>query len=298
MKHLRLNPYLLVTMVSWGFNFVAIKLLYREMDPATVSLVRLAIMAAVLVAVCLVVKVPLRYPKGQAWKILLQGCLSLGVYMIFFLEGMVGTSPAEGAILLGTGPIFTLLFAVVAKQERFISRSLYGILVAFLGVVLVVFVPGHPMGSGHLAANLMVLISAMIWALSTVLSRPLVGSAHPLSMLTLSMPGALVALIPYGGVKLLQFNWSGMGPLGWSMLAYVSLVAGVVGFVAFYVGVRQVGASGAMLYQYLVAPLAALSGWLFLGNQLYAQQFLGIVVVLGGVAWANSVRQAHIAAKT
>lgn len=289
---LNLNPYLMATMGTWGLNFVAIKLLYTEMHAGAVALVRFFVMWVVLLAACLVLRIPLRYPKGHSLKILLQGFLAMGFYMVCFFHGMEGSTPAEGAILLGTAPIFTLIVAVLVRQEKFVPRAVPGVLLAFVGVILVVGAQGG-IGGGHYEANMTVLKSAIIWAFGTVLSRSIVAAkVHPLALLTLSMPGALIALMPYGWKEtFLQPWWQNLDFLGWSMIAYVAIVAGVLGFYWFYQGVREVGASHAMLYQYFVAPLAALSGWLFLGIPLVPLQILGMFVVVGGVALANAARK-------
>lgn len=277
-------------MATWGFNFVAIKLLYSEMHSGAVALVRFFVMWIILVAACLLLKVPLKYPKGQTWKILVQGFLSMGAYMVCFFHGMEGSTPAEGAILLGTAPIFTLIVAVLVRQEKFVLRTVPGILLAFAGVFMVVSAQGG-IGNGHFDANLTVLKSAMIWALSTVLSRSIVGeNVNPLAMLTLSMPGALPALLPYAWKETLVQEWWHLDALGWSMLAYIAVVAGVLGFAWFYQGVKQVGASNAMIYQYLVAPIAAISGWLFLKVPLVPLQLAGMAVVLLGVGYSNYAR--------
>lgn len=276
-------------MVTWGFNFVAIKLLYLQMTPAAVALVRFVGMFALLAAFCAVRGESLRYPKGDAGKILTLGFLSMGVYMVFFLEGMRDSAPAEAAILLATSPIFTALIAAAVGQEQLNRLSFVGALIAFVGVGVVVLM-GDRTGEGKLLGNALILISSVIWASSTVYARPLVAKHSPYRVLTLSMPGALLVLVPYGLLPSLALPWAGMTALTWSMLAYVAVAAGAVGFVCFYEGVRQIGGPAAMLYQYLVPLLAAGSAWLVFGKTLSLVQLVGVGVVLSGVALSNYAR--------
>ncbi len=277
-------------MSTWGFNFVALKLLYPEMGPAAVSLARFALMWLALASICVIKKIPLKVSLTDWLLMLVQGFLSMGIYMICFLEGMKESTPAEGAIILGLGPIFTMLIAVLVRQEKFEPKSLLGTLLAFGGVALVVF-GGNAKEHGSLVANGMVLKSAVIWAVSTVMSKPLVGKAHPLALLTLSMPGALPLLIYYGGPNVAALDWGALSLTAWSMFLYVSLIAGVAGFAFFYEGVRLVGASAAMSYQYLVSPMAVIFGMIFLRSTVTPIQVVGMVTVLGGVMLANRVRR-------
>lgn len=283
------NLPLSLTMLSWGFNFVALKLLYEQMTPPAVALVRYLGMFLLLVLICAVRRESLRYPRQDAMRLLTLGFLSMGVYMVFFLEGMRDSAPAEGAILLSTSPIFTALIASAVGQERLNRKAFVGALIAFGGVAIVVF-GARGEAHGKLIGNLLILVSSVLWAASTVYSRPLVERISPFRVLTLSMPGALVVLLPYGLVPTWQAPWSSMSPTTWGMLGYVAVIAGAIAFVGFYEGVRQIGGPAAMVYQYFVPVLAALSAWIVLGSTVNALQFVGMGVVLGGVSLSNRAR--------
>lgn len=281
---------LLLTVLSWGFNFVALKLLYAEgLTAAAMSLVRFVLMWLVLAGLCLTQGRFPWYPKGDMWRYLLLGMLSMGIYMILFLEGMTKTSPAEGAIILATSPIFTALLAVAFKQDQFSWAALGGTVLAFVGVTMVILA-GHHAEGGQIIGNLLVLASAVVWAFCAVMTRTLVQKDTPLNVLTLSMPGALPLLVPYGLGASLAVDWARMDWVGWLSLAHIVILAGVVGFIGFYVGVRQVGSAGAMLYQFLVPPLAAFFAWLTLHDHLEVLQAVGLGVILVGVAWSTRVR--------
>jgi drug/metabolite transporter (DMT)-like permease len=282
-------------MLLWGFNFVALKIALGEMSAPSAALIRGVLMYMVLIGVCFVTgHAPFRFPAGTAWRISLQGFLAMGVYMVLFVGGMKDASPAEGAILLGCSPLFTMILACLFRQESFRWSILAGTVLAFSGVAIVVtFSPAAQMRGGLLLGHFLLLASAGVWALATVVSKPIVAKVNPLHMLTLSMPGGLVALLVYGLPDVLKMDYTRVSPLSWAMMGYFAILAGVVGFILFYRGVREVGAAGAMLYQYLVAPTAALSGFLVLNAPFHAMQFVGLVVVLAGVTAANLARQKH-----
>jgi drug/metabolite transporter (DMT)-like permease len=282
-------------MVLWGFNFVALKLLLKEMEPSTAALGRWFLMALFLYVYCRWKGISLRMPVGEAWRVHLQGLLSMGVYMVLFTLGMKYATPAEGAIILGCSPVFTLLLAVLFKQERFRVVILMGTLIAFMGVGLVVLAsPDAKFGSKELLGDALLFASAFVWAMGTVISRPLVSKMDPIALATLAMPAGLVALLAFGGNDFLNTHWDRVTFTGWSMLIYFALFAGGIGFMGFYTGVRKVGAAGAMLYQYFVAPIAALSSLIFLGKGLVPLQLAGLVVVIGGVWVANQARLRHV----
>jgi drug/metabolite transporter (DMT)-like permease len=280
---------MVLTVLTWGFNFVALKLLYDHMEAPAVALVRFAAMYAMLVVVCKLRRESLRYTREDILPILWLGLVSMGIYMVLFLEGMRNAGAAEGAIIISTSPIFTTLFAVMFKQDRFSAGALVGAVIAFAGTAIVIL-GGHQLGRGQVIAYLLLLASAIVWAYGAVLMRPLLARYTPTQALTLSMPGALLLLIPYGIHEALTMPWADMTPVTWAMLAHISVLAGVVGFLGFYAGVRQIGAAGAMMYQFFVPPTAALFEYLLLHKALTPVQSLGVVVVILGVALASRSR--------
>lgn len=273
---------LLFTVTAWGFNFVALKLVYREFTPAATSLIRFVITLVAMAIICLFIKEPLRYPKGDSLRILWLGFVSMGAYMILFLEGLNYTTPADSAIILSTSPIFTYFFAIVAKQEEFRAHALLGSMVAFAGVGVVILGAGKD-ENGSLFGNTLTLAASVAWAYSAVFSRPLMEHYTPARVFTLAMPGSLLVLIPYGILPAVTADYLSVAPITWAMMLHVSVLSGALGFTGFYVGVRQVGAAGAMLYQFLAPPLAMVCAAMFLGAHIGIVQVLGFVLVVIGV---------------
>lgn len=275
-------------MLCWAYNFVAIKELYPHMSAPALSLARFALMFVILLGICVVVKEPLTLPKEHRGRILWSGFISMGVYMILFLEGMRLTTASEGAIVLATAPIFTYLLACVAKQERFSIPALIAGIVAFCGVAMVILGGAGITGNQHgtLLGNIVILISALVWAVAVVIMRPVLTDVSPIRVLTLGMPAGLIALLPYGIPGLLRTDFTRITPYGWLMFLHIAVLSGVVAFAFYYMGIKKIGAGGATLYQFFVPPTTAFFAWLSLGERLNIWQGLGLLVILFGV-WTS-----------
>jgi drug/metabolite transporter (DMT)-like permease len=230
----------------------------------------------------------LRYTK-ESIPVLWQGFLSMGAYMILFLEGMKLTSPAEGSIILAVAPVLVAIFSVMARIERFTPGAIVGAAIAFVGTAIVI-ASGSKASAGNLSGNLMILASAVVWAYGAVLSKPLVARYSPLQSLTLSMPGALLILIPYGLVPTLQVPWGDLTSQTWWMLIHVIFGAGFIGFLGFYEGVKSKGPSAAMMYQFFVPIVATFFGYVLLSQSLSIWQAIGLGVVVLGVMAASRAR--------
>jgi drug/metabolite transporter (DMT)-like permease len=277
-----------MTMFSWGLNFVAVKKVNMAgMSPAALSLSRALLMLVILLPIAIGYREKLKFESwNEAWKILGLGALSLGIYIILFLEGLSRVTPPEGAILMATAPIWALFFEAAFGMEKLRLPSLLGAILAFVGVGVVVSPSITHGGKDTKLGVILVLVGAMCWALSAIASRVLVKGVSPLRMLTLSMPGGILLLLPYSLHATLNAPWSSFTFEWWGWYSWVVVLSGVFGFLWFYTGVRQCGAGGAMLYQFLVPPLATLFSFIVLGTTIYPIQALGLVMVLTGVYFA------------
>lgn len=277
------HPALVFVVIAWGFNFAVIKIAYHDFSPAALSLIRFLGMWPVLLIATRMLGGSLKYPTGpDRYRILWAGFLASGLYMVLFLEGMQRSGAAQGAITLATAPIFIGLFSVFAKQEPFRWQLLIGSLIAFVGVAIVVVAGGADI-EGTVLGSMLVLASAIVWAWSVIVMRPLLARGAPVSVLTLSFPGAALALIPYGAVAVTETKWSQVSTAGWLALAYLVLVAGVLAFIAYYKGISDVGPNKTSMTQFFIPPTAAVGAWLLLGQPITIGQGVGLAVVILGV---------------
>ncbi|MEZ0327595.1 MAG: DMT family transporter [Fimbriimonas sp.] len=290
LQRLPLNLPLIVVVLSWGFNFVSLKVLYQDMLPPALMFNRSVVMAVLLALVVRGRGLSLAYPKEDRNRILFAGFVSMGVYMVVFLEGLQRTTPAEGAIMLATAPILTFLLSAFLKQEIFTFAALWGSLIGFVGVAIVILGGGQGAVHGSLLGNLMCLASAFIWGTGVVIMRPLLHRYDPTQVFTLSIPGAIPVMLLYGLLPAIHTDYSAISSLGWIMFAQVTMISGVVSFVCFYIGLHQIGPSRATMYQFFIPPTAAIFQWLIYGRALAPLQWLGLGVLMAGVVYTSRAR--------
>ena len=228
-------------------------------------------------------------PTRPEWpKFLLAGFMSTGLYMVLFLEGMNRVGAAQGAVCLATAPIWVSILAVIIGQEPKRWQLFVGGSMAYAGVATVIL-----LGSGErhwtITGLLLTLGSALIWSISVVMMKPLLSKGSAVGVYVATYPGAALILFPYAFVQTLQFNYSHVSWIGWSGLAYLTIVAGFAAFTSYYVGVRDVGGPKASMTAYFVPVVAAVSEWVVQGTRLNIFQILGIGIVLFGV-WFASIK--------
>ncbi len=286
MQHSRFSPPngpLLVTVLAWAYNFTAVKFVYREIEPAAVALTRCIVVGLFLVGVCWSLKLSLKVPRELWARVILQGFLANGLYMVLFMDGMGRTTPAMGAVILATAPVLTATFSMLVRHEPFHRGVLVGGAIAFAGVFVAVQSHGGAMG-GTLLGNAMILGAAIVWSCSILLMQRILGAMTPLQAVTCSTPGALLALVPYGLMATLKAPWSQVSAVGWGNYIHVALISGGLAFITYYKGTHMIGVVRATTYQFLVPPVAALMAWVALGQKPQLIFWLGLGLVVVGVA--------------
>lgn len=282
------NLPILFTVVAWAYNFTALKFVYRELSPAAVGLTRSIIVMLLFMAYCAVIKQPISYPKKLVGRLLLQGFLANGVYMVLFLEGIQRTTPAMAAIIMATAPLMTSGLAMGLKLEPFKWQPLYGMFLSLAGVAFAQSDKLHSSADGMLG-NLFIFLAAALWAVSVLIMRPILEEMPAIRAVTLVLPGALVALLPYGLLATVHTVWSHLSVPGWLNYAHVAILSGGVAFVTYYKGMQQIGVVRGTAYQFLVPPLAALIAWGFLGMKPSWQLWVGLLLVLVGLYWSSAL---------
>ncbi len=270
--------------VLWGSGFLLIKIALEGMSPIQIVLGRLLAAAVVMLVVVAYRREALpRRLVPWAHLTVMAVVTNIAPYFLFAWAEQHINSGLAG-VLNATTPLFTLLFAVSTHTERLTAARVVGLVVGFLGVV-VLAAPWHDggIGSSLLGVGASLLASAS-YAASYVYARRFL-SARQFSPLVLST-GQMVA-----GAVLLAALAPGVAlqPMTLTMSVVVSVVVlGVVGTgVAYVLNYRLIadeGATAASTVTYLLPFVAVLLGFLILAEPVGWNLAVGALIVLVGVA--------------
>ena len=264
----------------WGASFMFIKVGVRELDPITLVAFRVALGALSLAPVLAIAlgRAGLRQLRSAAGPIVVIGLLNSAIpfWSLSWAETRIDSGLA--AVIQASAPLFTALLALrFSRRERVTGLRLVGLLVGFVGVVLLV---GARPGGEALAA-LAVVFSALCYAAAALYAGRRVASVSPLVTSFGALTVASVATLPLGLARMPSSvpDWKvvgsvlalGIGGTGVAYILYYGLIAGA-------------GASRSILVTYLVPAIALAYGAVLLDEEITAVALLGLALVLGGVA--------------
>jgi drug/metabolite transporter (DMT)-like permease len=265
----------------WGTAFMVTKVGLQTAPPALLAALRFDIATVVLFGYVALRGVQWR-PRGTDWYPLVTGgALIIGVHHALLFAGQQYVTSAVAAVLLGLIPVVTpALTRLTATGERLSSLGVLGVLVGFAGVVVIADPDPASLTVDALGVGL-VLASALAFALGAVLTY---GRAP-----SLSVPAEQAWMMAIGSVTLHVASVA-LGepvPTVWPVeavaaLVYLAVVAGIGGFVLYFVLLDALGPIEVSLLEYVIPVFAALTGWLALGESLSASTVAGFALIFAG----------------
>ena len=269
----------------WGSSFLFMRLGGAEFGAVATAGVRVLIGAVVLM--------PVLWFSGQwssltrrAAPILLVGVLNSGLPFALFAYAVLSISTGLSAILNATVPLFGALVAWLWLKDRPGNSRVLGLVIGFVGVVLLAadkasFKPG---GTGW--AVLACLLASACYAVAASYTRKYLTGVHPLATATGSQIGATLGLaLPT--IWFWPAHNPGRGP--WLALIALGVVCTAAAYILYFRLIEKLGPVRAVTVTFLVPVFAVIYGTLFLGEELTLWMLLCGAVVVCGTALATGL---------
>ncbi len=274
---------MILVVLIWGTNFSMAKIALAQIPPTAFAAIRFIIASVMLWSLLRVREGAIPLPRGNIWKLIWIGVLGSGMYQIFYTFGLRITTAANAALIIATVPALVALFGALLGIERMTINIGIGVVLAFVGVVLVLLARGLSLSFDTIIGDLLILAAAACWTAYTLGVRTLTKDLSPLRITTLTMivgaPMLLVASVP----DLISMDWRGISLAAWGGLVYAAVLATVVAYVLWNNSVRAVGGSRTAVYGTIIPLVAALVAWPMLGEQPTILQGFGAVLIIAGV---------------
>ena len=280
------RPIVFLTLLAliWGASFMLIKIADRQLSPATLILGRIG-SAAVVLAIVAVWRLGARETLDEmrrAWRwLVVVGIVNTALPFWLLSWGETRLDSGLASIIQGAVPIFNALLAFAFFRElRVAGLKLVGLAIGFVGVALLVGAQPH----GKLLAAIAVVAMALCYAFGTLVAGRYLKGTPPLVVALASTVVATIVAAPAGVIQAPAGMWNGE-----TIMAI--LVLGVVGtaiaYLLFFELIRTAGPAYATLVTYLVPPIALAYGAIILGERFGIYAFVGLALILGGVALAT-----------
>jgi drug/metabolite transporter (DMT)-like permease len=276
-------------MVAWAGNFIVVKDAITVLPPVAFTFLRYGLASIALLGLLRWTEGEIRLPRPETLRILALGGLGFGIYQILWTVGLQTISAGDSSLLIAATPVVTAVIAVLIGADTLSPIKGFGIVMSFVGVVLVIAAGVGLELTGSPVGYALTLAAAVCWATYTAVGARVLRRHSPLVLTTWATIGGTMVLAPIGIGQLLAPG--AIGPDQQEALpqivlavAYSGLLAAAFANVIVFNGVRLLGPTRVTAMQSLTPALAVVLAFLFLGEPIRAGQVVGGVIIVAGVA--------------
>lgn len=276
---------LFLTMVVWGMNLSAVKLLTETLDILLVAAVRMVIAAGVLAFLAWRWGSAAQRWSTRGWCLLaLAGFFLVYCQQIVFAGGLARTSATNASLVMALGPTVSLALEAVFFRRAVRLWQMVGVMLALLGVAAVVLNRPNATLTAAAWGDLLVFSSVVFFAIGGLFVQRLTRDAPPLAVsLVVHVAGAAMLWVHVAvSVEAPVLQMVSMGVWQWAMACFSAIFATGIGSVVWSRGIAAIGVGQTAAYLSWVPIFGVTFGALFLSEPVTLWHLMGLVFVICG----------------
>lgn len=276
--------FLLVTAIGWALNWPAMKILLREWPPLFSRGIAGMAASIILIAIAVLSGERVRVPGYLMPRIVAASCTNVLAWMGLSTLSMKWLSVGEGALLVYTMPIWSMLFAWPLLGRRPSRMAFFSIALGVLGLVVLVSGRGLAFDTGKITGMACALGAAVLFAFGSVYMRvPL--AVPPITLVAWQVGLGSMPMV-VAGLSLEHPAFASLRPDGLAVLVYMTLVPMGVCYLTWFATLRHLPPDIASTGMLLVPIIGIVAAALMLGEPLGPTEIAAMFLTLSGVALA------------
>ena len=290
----RIKSYILLLIVAaiWGIAGPVIKYTLPDFPPMIFLTYRFFISSILMIPIVLVLKPKFPRSKREIFMLTVAGLMGSSINLGLTFYGFDMTTVLDVTVIGNTGPIFVVAAGALFLKERVTKREITGIIITFLGTLIVVAEPlfsNSLFNLESLYGNILIIIANITWVIYIVISKKELHHKVDVMLMTTymfvigflsSLPFALFQTKGLVNLLLIVSTAPFKAHLG---VWYMAVLSGSLAYFLYQEGQKKIEASEATLFGYLSPLFAAPLAVFWLNEKLTLPFIIGTFVVMLGV---------------
>jgi putative membrane protein PagO len=272
----------------WGSTWLFIKIGLESLTPLFAAGLRFLFASSIIFLLMKVrrIAVPNTSQARRLFAAITVASFAVPFALVYWGEQFIPSGLAS--ILFSLYPFAVALFSfILLRSERIMKSQIAGIIIGFLGIVIIFGNDVKTSSSYALMGMGAVVVSATLQAFSLVNIRKRGEGIHPFALTAVPMAFSSILLL------IASFVFEDLTKNKFTMqsvfsIFYLGFFGSVFTFVSYFWLVKRVRPVFLSLTSFITPIIAVLLGITVLGEQFSIQILLGAVVVLVGILVANS----------
>lgn len=271
----------------WGSTWLAIRLGLDSFEPFISAGLRFSLAAIFVFILVRYKKIEIKLTRESIKFYTIMGFFSLAIPFALVYWGEQHISSGLTSIVFAVFPFFVIIFSrIFIKNQTIYSSQIIGIMIGFLGIILIFSDSLKFELSNSVLGIAAVLISSAIQGAISVYVKIKGEKYHPLGMnlfpLIIAGVTMLIAAFIFETPASWKFNLAGIGSV-----VYLALFGTVIAFSVYYWLIKRINVILLSLITFITPIIAVMLGVIILGEKLSSQAIGGSALVLTGVVFNN-----------
>jgi len=279
----------------WGTSFLWIKIAVDDVSPMMLVAFRTlfgSLGLGLIVALNKQAYVSWNIIKKRLFDFFIMGMFNIAFPWLLFSWAGQFINSGTSAILNGTMPLFTILLSpIFIQDDRITLPKLGGLVIGFLGVVILLAPSIQGKWSNDLLGQAAILLATLSYASATVFARKKSGGlpAQMQAFLQLSAGTIIIWVTALFTEKPIIFPQL---PITWFALLWLGLLGSCIAYIIYFSLLHKIGPTRMSMVTYIPPLIGIILGVVFLKEQFYWQSLLGAILILSGIAIVNLKQKA------
>lgn len=275
--------------VIWGSNFIYMKMAAVYLDPMQVTFYRVVFGLFPVVIYAIYKKVLKLEDLKYSIHFFVMSLLAAVIYYYGFVKGSALLLSGIAGALSGLIPVFSfLLAALFLKEEKITAKAFLGVLIGFLGVVLISGVFNENLENVNLEGTVAIIVGSLSVGASFIYAKRFIMplNLNPAALTTYQLSYALLLM-------LIIVDFEGINNIWQDTHSAVGMVFGLgifgtgIAYIMYYYAIKKFGALLASSITYLPPIVALVIGFFIVGEEIKIIDFIATGLIFFGVFLIN-----------
>ena len=218
-------------------------------------------------------------------RIFIASMLGFFLCQISFLIAIPEVTPMTSSIVSSLSPIYTMFIAAVAIKEPITVKKAGGVLISFVGIMILIFNSMHSAGAteNSLRGILLMIVNGLSFALYLGIFKPLISKYSVCTFMKWIFLFSTLVSVPVSAGEIVSLEWSAVPGKLIAELGYLVFFATFISYYLIPFGQQRLRPTLVSMYAY-IQPIIATGISICIGmDTLTWQKILSAVMVFAGV---------------
>lgn len=276
----QLRSYLLLLMITvfWGASYILTKIGLESLEPFNLTALRFII--AFCVSAIVFYKHILKVDRKTVKYAFVLAMILFGVFVAMTF-GLKYTSASNAGFLISLSIVFIPIISAVVLKQRVEKKVMIGVCLAIIGIALLTLNIQFKVGIG----DLLCILCALLFAVHIIVTGVYTQGVDSIALSVLQL--GFVGLFSIGFSLFTETVKLPSTGLTWFAILALSILCTAVGYIVQTTAQQYTNASHTGLILSLEPVFSAIFAFVFLGEILSLRGYIGAVILLSGVIFAE-----------